>query len=95
MDQTQENGQRTKSKGKLQFFKLRTGKEEEEPSMEVDGAEEEEKAPDTDTNITLEETETALKRGGLKYAADNARRVFEERVANQQKFENLIAKYCE
>ena len=50
-----------RKKGKLPLFKLRTGKEEEEVIMQVDGTEEEEKAPDTDTNITLEETEIALK----------------------------------
>ena len=59
-------------KGKLPLFKLRTGNEEEEKTMQVD--EEEEKAPDREATITLEDTKIALKRGGPKYAEEHSQR---------------------
>ena len=46
--------------------------------MQVD--DEEEKPPDTEPDITLEETKTLLKRCGAKYADDNADRAYEDRI---------------
>ena len=62
--------------------------------MQVDGAEEVGK-PGCKYKHHLEETERALKKGDAKYVDDNACRVYEERVANQTKVENLIARYDE
>ena len=51
-------------KGKLPLFKLRRGEEDEEPSMQVDGTEEEEKTRETEATLTIEDIELALTRGG-------------------------------
>ena len=77
-------------KGKLPLFKLRTG--DEDQSMQVDNAEDEEKPQEASTNITLAETERALRKGGAQYAKYNAQRVYEERLANQATVENMTAR---
>ena len=46
----------------MPLFKVRTG--DEDPSMQVDNAEDEEKPQEASTNITLAETERALRKGG-------------------------------
>ena len=75
----------------MPLFKLRTG--DEDPSMQVDNAEDEEKPQEASTNITLAETERALRKGGAQYAKGNAQRFYEERLANQAKVENFTARY--
>ena len=61
--------------------------------MHVD--EEEEKPPDAEPDITLEDTKTQLKRSGPKYTEEHSQRVFEERLTGKHIREYLIAKLQE
>ena len=61
--------------------------------MQVD--DEEEKPPDTESEITREGTKTLLKRCGATYSDDNADRVYEDRITRKHIEEDLIAKLAE
>ena len=61
--------------------------------MQVD--DEEEKPADTESEITREGTKTLLKRCGVKYADDNADRVYEDRIARRHTEEKLAAELAE
>ena len=55
----------------------------------------EEKPPDAEPDITLEDTKTQLKRSGPKYAEEHSQRVFEERLTGKHTREDLTAKLNE
>ena len=78
-------------KGKLTLFKLRASNGD--PSMQVDNAEDERKPYEVSANITLAETEQALRKEGVQYAKENHVKVLEEKFSNQAKMENPTARY--
>ena len=79
--------------GRRKASVIQSRTDNEDVSMQEDRAEEEEKSEETNTNITLEDTERLLKQVGTQYAKDNAQRVHEERITDQAKVETLLARY--